>query len=158
MGAPAPKKELLIKCCAVCGKEFENRKASVACCSLSCARVLDAKRHGPSNWKGGVNRHSSGYLKELRKGHPRADSKGYVLQHRLVMEEGLGRKLEAHERVHHRNGIRDDNRLENLELWVVRGQSSKDPSGQRAVDLARHMLDSLSEADRAELIKNLGAQ
>lgn len=94
------------------------------------------KRGGKATtWKGGVNKHASGYLKELCKGHPAADRNGYVMQHRLVMERSLGRYLEPCERVHHKNGKRDDNRPENLELWYLPSGARKDPPGQRFVDL-----------------------
>lgn len=69
------------------------------------------------NWKGGVFQHSDGYLFEYAPNHPTAAAnKGYVLQHRLVMERKLGRLLRDHELVHHINEVKDDNRPENLEL------------------------------------------
>jgi len=61
--------------------------------------------------------------------HPRAGKGNYVFEHIVVMEQILERYLLPAETVHHRNGIRDDNRPENLELWT-----RPQPTGIRVSD------------------------
>jgi len=81
-----------------------------------------------SDQDGPWRKNAQGYIvRQLATG---ADGKrSMVQQHRVVMEEHLGRELLAHENVHHINGVRDDNRLGNLELW-----SKAQPAGQRVPD------------------------
>lgn len=68
------------------------------------------------NWKGG-RRNCRGYVLVWCPNHPHATHDGYVQEHRLVMEAHLGRTLLPTEVVHHINGIKDDNRIENLMLF-----------------------------------------
>ena len=70
------------------------------------------------DWKGGRIKAKNGYILVYRPAHPFARhwNKHYVAEHRLVMEKKLGRYLTNKEVVHHINGIRDDNRIENLKL------------------------------------------
>lgn len=78
------------------------------------------------NNKGGKYRNKNGYIEVWKPEHPNAKGAGYIMEHRLVMSELLGRPLKIGENVHHINGKRDDNRPENLELW-----NTVQPAGQR---------------------------
>jgi len=75
-------------------------------------------------WKGGIY-HDKGYVYIYTPQHPFAIYEKYVAEHRLVMEKHLKRFLLPTELVHHINGIRDDNRIENLQLLQGRGEHMK---------------------------------
>lgn len=66
----------------------------------------------------------------------RAENGRMIFEHRAIMEQKLGRPLRKGENVHHKNGRRDDNRSENLELWV-----KPQPAGQRVEDLVAWIID-----------------
>lgn len=110
--------------CVVCGKQF--RKASSAehaTCSRECKyKSPFFKRFGANNhqWAGGQRKDIGGYVLLYAPQHPSADLKGYVREHRIILEAHLGRLLNDAEVVHHRNHLKDDNRLENLELMTNR--------------------------------------
>lgn len=119
--------------CAWCAGDIPSPKIKQRCCSRSCARRFERAYYfggRAPGWKGGRVRHSAGYVWVWTPTHPRARTTPYVFEHILVMERLLGRYLEPNERIHHRNGRRDDNRPEDLELW----RQLTDPSGIRAAD------------------------
>jgi len=94
---------------------------------------------GPNNpaWQGGKQKAAGGYVAAwVSPNDPmhvmtwsQDGRKNHCLEHRLVMARHLGRPLTEDEYVHHKNGVRDDNRIENLELWA-----RPHPAGVRASD------------------------
>lgn len=76
-------------------------------------------------WRNGRTNHILGYVLVHTPNHPNAINGKYVLEHRLVMEKHLGRYLKPEEVVHHINEIKDDNRIENLELCANRSEHMK---------------------------------
>ena len=105
--------------------------------SVQCAACRTVAGSQNGNWRGGRINHR-GYVMIKVPDHPRSPVNGYVFEHILVMEELLGRHLLPGETVHHLNGVKDDNRPENLELWT-----RPQPAGIRAEDAvawARHII------------------
>lgn len=82
------------------------------------------------NWKGGNRVTNDGYRKVWCKGHPRADGNNLVYEHILVMEKHLGRQIMMPEVIHHINGNKHDNRLENLQLLNVSKHMSLERKGK----------------------------
>ena len=123
----------MIKNCLICQKEFKTypskillgrgKYCSKQCCLTATNKFLvengksnrfilgkqhDRHTHRSINW--------AGYIEIYSPDHPNKTKRGYVREHRLLMEDFLGRYLNDDEQIHHLNGNKQDNRLENLQV------------------------------------------
>ena len=143
IGKKSPYQRFIFAACEKCGiprwalyVKKTNRPRDLIC--ASCGK---GKRKGLFG-KGHYDK--DGYvLKSLPWEHPyisMANSRGWILEHRLVMAQHLGRNLLPREHVHHLNGVRDDNRIENLVLMSMTEHlhcHTGKPYSQRIQDLER---------------------
>ncbi len=142
--------------CVHCNNDYFSKKWKQNTCSKECARHiinhvkfvayriennLDLSK--PKKFKkpnGSGHKDPNGYIYINRVNHPNAQKRGRIYEHTYVMSQHLGRPLRKGETVHHKNGVRNDNRIENLELWH-RAQ----PAGQRVEDKIKWCKEFLKE-------------
>jgi len=88
---------------------FTEGKLKIPWAGTTGVVTWNKKGEESTSWTGGRWKDKNGYI------YAKAEN-GYVLEHRFVMEKHIGRKLNSWEYVHHLNAIKDDNRIENLQL------------------------------------------
>lgn len=141
LGGPGSGRKIKHEVCTIedCGKKH----AAQGLCQMHYRR--NALYGDPNTIKGHTRTDKkrvsrTGYVLVYNPEHPNSTVNGFGLEHRLVMAEHIGRPLLETEQVHHKNGVRYDNRLENLELWDVR-----QPPGQRVEDKVLFAIDILKQ-------------
>jgi len=150
--------------CKYCKKPLNNsRRPKQIYCDRHCsARDRKYVNGMPRCSIGDKRLHGNGYVKlKISEGNGKSD---WVLEHRYVIEQSIGRKLTTKEYVHHKDGDRTNNNLDNLELWhTPTKKTKKDPCGQRTKDLLasfKKELVTVKDLDEAliEQITNLAAK
>ena len=120
------------------------KKATIRC--NDCKKMALVGENSPF-WRGG-RQERNGYVELNMPSHPNANNSGRVFEHTVVMSKHLGRPLAKGENVHHKNGVRNDNRIENLELW-----STSQPYGQRIEDKVEWAIEILKQY-RPEVLRD----
>ena len=106
--------------CVKCNKEFETIPAEIRkgrmFCSKSCRASATQNGSDSHRWKGEKKINYQGYVLIYKPKHPYCNKDRYIQEHRLIIEKHLGRYLHPFEVIHHKNRVKIDNRLENLEI------------------------------------------
>jgi len=141
----------IYEACPECGKTRWVRIRQLGSLCNKCAatkRAINYQGELSKRWKGGRINRGDGYvfitLNPANPYYPMASSRNRVLAHRLVMAIHVGRCLESWEVVHHKNGIKSDNRLENLEL-VTNQQNLTYERQMQAIQELRLEIDELKQ-------------
>jgi len=108
------------------------------------------------SFQGGKYIDDKGYVKVLRPDHPK-NIRGYIYEHRAVMEAYLGRMLQPWETIHHINEIKVDNRVENLFLCTVPEHSAIHREGKRPNEAHRTKMREVAKQHKPHLKKRNGA-
>ena len=103
-------------------------------------RSESKKGEKSSNWNGGVRKTKKGYRMVLCPGHHRADTAGYVLEHIFVWEKESGIPLPDNCCVHHLNGIKDDNRIENLCVMLQKAHTVHHHTGAKRSESTKALI------------------
>jgi len=101
------------------------------------------------SWKGGIRKTKQGYTRVWRLGHPRANNHNYVLEHILVWEEFHGKGLPGGWLIHHLNGIKDDNRPENLVALPLNKHNPDLAGGRHYISLIHEMQRKIQDLELA---------
>ena len=139
--AASSKKQTRWLCRCECGTEKIAHYSNLAygsSKSCGCARAEGRRGENHPLWKGGRYKTGEGYIRVKNPKYTTPCSDGYALEHREIMAQHLNRPLHENETVHHKNGIKHDNRLENLELFI--GNHGTGQTKEEAVTWAKEIL------------------
>jgi len=153
----------ILGCCGATVRDLMQYRNIPTRTGKEAARLVAEKRlketgHG-THWRGGRQQHEAGYIQIWKPGYHRANKTGYVYEHILVWEESHKRKVAKGWVVHHLNGIKDDNRLENL-MVMPRGRHlhQAEPYKLRIRHLERRIRDLEQALQAGQMLFAIGSE